>query len=252
MPIRSRGRASWAQAGPLFAAGTAILRQVRERSRAASRSLSSEIGSFGIGIVQGLRTDAFAAASFLTTVTGIKKKKSQDFSTTGQWVIVTETNGKQESAVFDAVMVRVGHHIDPYPSLPLHSIKTFFPFPQGIRRSQGQYFHSRQYKHPDMFQGKRVLVVGMGNSGLDIAAEASHVAAKVTVCTGRGAWVLSHVFDHGYPWDTVFSTCFMSLIRNKKRYFSGGFPSVWSQGGCVAGGWGELPLLLARARLAQA
>lgn len=30
-----------------------------------------------------------------------------------------------------------------------------------------------------MFKGKRVLVVGMGNSGVDIAVEASHVATKV-------------------------------------------------------------------------
>lgn len=51
--------------------------------------------------------------------------------------------------------------------------------PRGIERFRGQYFHSRQYKHPDVFQGKRVLVVGMGNSGVDIAVEASRVAAKV-------------------------------------------------------------------------
>lgn len=57
--------------------------------------------------------------------------------------------------------------------------KLCFFFPRGIERFRGQYFHSRQYKHPDVFQGKRVLVVGMGNSGVDIAVEASHVAAKV-------------------------------------------------------------------------
>lgn len=84
-----------------------------------------------------------------------------------------------------------------------------FVFPQGIERFQGQYFHSRQYKHPDVFQGKRVLVVGMGNSGVDIAVEASRVAAKVSppshprgagrvmlgaiaqfaLTTGRASWV---------------------------------------------------------------
>lgn len=59
------------------------------------------------------------------------------------------------------------------------SKKALLLFPQGIEKFQGQYFHSRWYKHPDVFQGKRVLVVGMGNSGVDIAVEASHVAAKV-------------------------------------------------------------------------
>ncbi|NXL33165.1 FMO1 monooxygenase, partial [Glaucidium brasilianum] len=140
---------------------------------------------------------------FGTTVISIRKHP--DFATTGQWDVVTEVEGKQTLNVFDAVMVCSGNFSDPY--LPLHC----FP---GIERYQGQYFHSRQYKHPDMFQGKRVLVVGMGNSGVDIAVEASRVAAKVTISTSRGAWVFGRVFDHGYPWDMVFNTRLMSLIRN--------------------------------------
>ncbi|XP_074764356.1 flavin-containing monooxygenase 1-like [Athene noctua] len=140
---------------------------------------------------------------FGTTVVSIRKHL--DFATTGQWDVVTEVEGKQTFHVFDAVMVCSGNFSEPY--LPLHC----FP---GIERFQGQYFHSRQYKHPDMFQGKRVLVVGMGNSGVDIAVEASRVAAKVTVSTRRGAWVFGRVFDHGYPWDMVFNTRLMSLIRN--------------------------------------
>ncbi|NXL64084.1 FMO1 monooxygenase, partial [Chordeiles acutipennis] len=138
-----------------------------------------------------------------TTVVSVRKRP--DFATTGQWDVVTETDGKQTSHIFDAVMVCSGNFSEP--SLPLHCFA-------GIERFQGQYFHSRQYKHPDVFQGKRVLVVGMGNSGVDIAVEASRVAAKVTICTSRGAWVLSRVFDHGYPWDMVFNTRLMSLIRN--------------------------------------
>ncbi|NXU87051.1 FMO1 monooxygenase, partial [Xiphorhynchus elegans] len=140
---------------------------------------------------------------FRTTVVSIRRHP--DFATTGQWSVVTEADGKQVSHVFDAIMVCSGNFSEP--SLPLHC----FP---GIERFQGQYFHSRQYKHPDLFQGKHVLVVGMGNSGVDIAVEASRVASKVTICTGRGAWLLSRVFERGYPWDMVFSTRLMSLIRN--------------------------------------
>ncbi|NWJ09953.1 FMO1 monooxygenase, partial [Crypturellus undulatus] len=138
-----------------------------------------------------------------TTVLSVRKRP--DFATTGQWDVVTEAGGKRTSHVFDAVMVCSGNFWEP--SLPLHA----FP---GIEKFQGKYFHSRQYKHPDVFQGKRVLVVGMGNSGVDIAVEASRVAAKVTLSTGQGAWVISRVFDHGYPWDMVFNTRFMSLLRN--------------------------------------
>ncbi|NWT71623.1 FMO1 monooxygenase, partial [Prunella himalayana] len=137
-----------------------------------------------------------------TTVVSIREHP--DFASTGQWNVVTEAGGKQTSHVFDAVMVCSGNFWEP--SLPLQC----FP---GIERFRGQYFHSRQYKHPDVFQGKRVLVVGMGNSGVDIAVEASRVAAKVTISTTRGAWLLSRVFEHGYPWDMILNTRLMSLIK---------------------------------------
>uniref|UniRef100_A0A8C5U9Q2 Flavin-containing monooxygenase n=1 Tax=Malurus cyaneus samueli TaxID=2593467 RepID=A0A8C5U9Q2_9PASS len=139
---------------------------------------------------------------FGTTVVSIRQQP--DFASTGQWNVVTEADGKQKTEVFDAVMVCSGNFSEP--SLPLHS----FP---GIERFRGQYFHSRQYKHPDVFQGKRVLVVGMGNSGVDIAVEASRVATKVTISTTRGAWLLGRVFEHGYPWDMVLNTRLMSLIK---------------------------------------
>ncbi|NXM87900.1 FMO1 monooxygenase, partial [Oenanthe oenanthe] len=137
-----------------------------------------------------------------TTVVSIRQ--SPDFAATGQWNVVTEAGGKQTSHVFDAVMVCSGSFSEP--SLPLQG----FP---GIEQFRGQYFHSRQYKHPDVFQGKRVLVVGMGNSGVDIAVEASRVAAKVTISTSRGSWLLSRVFERGYPWDMVSITRLKNLIK---------------------------------------
>eukprot|EP00069_Balaena_mysticetus_P021146 bmy_13410T0 len=109
--------------------------------------------------------------------------KRPDFSVTGQWEVVTLHEGKQESAIFDAVMVCTSFLTNPY--LPLDS----FP---GINTFKGQ--------------DKRVLVIGMGNSGTDIAVEASHMAKKVFLSTTGGAWVISQVFDPGYPWDMVFVT----------------------------------------------
>lgn len=45
--------------------------------------------------------------------------KRPDFSETGQWDVVTETEGKQARAVFDAVMVCTGQFLSP--RLPLES-----------------------------------------------------------------------------------------------------------------------------------
>lgn len=54
---------------------------------------------------------------FQTLVSTIKKCSS--FLTTGQWVVVTEKDGKQESVLFDAVMICSGHHV--YPNMPTDS-----------------------------------------------------------------------------------------------------------------------------------
>ncbi|KAF6292877.1 flavin containing dimethylaniline monooxygenase 1 [Rhinolophus ferrumequinum] len=140
---------------------------------------------------------------FTTKVCSVTKRP--DFTVTGQWEVVTLCEGKQEATIFDAVMVCTGFLTDPY--LPLDS----FP---GIHTFKGQYFHSRQYKYPDLFKDKRVLVIGVGNSGTDIAVEASHVAKKVFLSTTAGAWVRSRVCDSGLPWDMVFMTRFLNMIRN--------------------------------------
>lgn len=36
---------------------------------------------------------------------------------------------------------------------------------------------------------------------------------QVTISTTRGAWLLSRVFERGYPWDMILNTRFMTLIK---------------------------------------
>lgn len=49
----------------------------------------------------------------------------------------------------------------------------------GIESFEGRYFHSWHYRSAEDLQGKRVLVVGIGNSGADLAVDISRVAEKV-------------------------------------------------------------------------
>ncbi|XP_029474782.1 dimethylaniline monooxygenase [N-oxide-forming] 5-like [Rhinatrema bivittatum] len=139
---------------------------------------------------------------FKTTVCSAKKRA--DFSSTGQWDVITETEGKRESAIFDAILVCSGHHTSP--NLPLNS----FP---GIENFKGQYFHSRDYKDPFEYQGKRIIVIGLGNSGGDLAVELSLVAKQVYLSTRRGAWILNRVSDGGFPLDVVQSRRYKQLIK---------------------------------------
>jgi len=80
--------------------------------------------------------------------------------------IVRLRNGTEEQ--FDAVVVATGHQ-----GIPLE--------PGGLEDFTGQYLHSKAYRGPEPFAGKKVLVVGIGNSGLDIAADLAIDAKQVSI-----------------------------------------------------------------------
>lgn len=93
---------------------------------------------------------------------------------------------------FAAVVVANGHHWDP--ALPS-------PLPPG--RFDGLVLHSHGYVGPDEpypLRNKRVVVVGIGNSAVDIASELARAGAAVTLSVRRGAWVLPK-FVFGRPID---------------------------------------------------
>uniref|UniRef100_A0A3Q2NMV5 Flavin-containing monooxygenase n=1 Tax=Fundulus heteroclitus TaxID=8078 RepID=A0A3Q2NMV5_FUNHE len=137
--------------------------------------------------------------------TSVKRvMQTPDFSRTGQWEVVTENkDGLEERHVFDAVICCSGHYT--YPNLPLKD----FP---GIETFDGKYLHSWDYKGPEDMHGKRVVVIGIGNSGGDIAVESSRVAEQVYLSTRRGAWVIRQVSDNGLPVDMKYNTRFVHIL----------------------------------------
>ncbi|XP_077572499.1 flavin-containing monooxygenase 5-like [Stigmatopora nigra] len=133
----------------------------------------------------------------------LQVRQRSDFSRSGQWDVETENQeGKKSKLIFDAVMICIGHHC--HPNLPLQD----FP---GLDTFQGQYFHSRDYKTPEEWRNKNVVVVGIGNSGGDIAVELSRVTKQLYLSTRRGAWVLNRVGDNGIPLDLAHSRAMMLL-----------------------------------------
>ena len=64
----------------------------------------------------------------------------------------------------------------------------------------GTQLHSADYKTPEIFAGRRVLVVGAGNSGCDIAVEAAQHAERTFHSTRRGYHYLPK-FWRGAPID---------------------------------------------------
>ena len=74
--------------------------------------------------------------------------------------------------------------------------------PEFKGKFEGEIFHSKEYKNSDVFANKRVLIIGAGNSGCDIAIDAIHRAQKVSLSMRRGYhFVPKYVF--GKPADTL-------------------------------------------------
>jgi cation diffusion facilitator CzcD-associated flavoprotein CzcO len=110
-----------------------------------------------------------------------------------EWLVTARelASGDESTSRYRAVIVASGHHWDP--NLPLHD----GPF-------SGETMHAQSYRTPDRFLGKDVVVVGVGNTGADIASELSWHANSVTLSTRSGAHVLPR-YLFGRPLDS-FST----------------------------------------------
>ncbi|XP_068176166.1 flavin-containing monooxygenase 5-like isoform X2 [Antennarius striatus] len=146
--------------------------------------------------------DLLRYISFKTTVKRITQRP--DFSLSGQWdVVTTNRDGEEESHIFDAVMVCTGHFT--HPVFPLSD----FP---GHETFSGKCLHSWEYKDADAFRGKRVVVIGLGNSGGDIAVEISRSAEKTFLSTRQGAWVFGRMASNGLPLDMIAITRFNNLL----------------------------------------
>jgi hypothetical protein len=102
-------------------------------------------------------------------------------------------DGPETTTRYRAVLVANGHHWDPRWPEPA------FP---GEDAFQGERMHAHAYDTPDVLQGRRVLVLGIGNSATDIAVEASRTATRTFLAMRRSAYVIpKYVF--GRPMDEV-------------------------------------------------
>jgi cation diffusion facilitator CzcD-associated flavoprotein CzcO len=128
----------------------------------------------------------------------------------GEWEVTTRGPGGGESTRrHRAVLVANGHHWDPRWPEP--------PFP-GAGEFAGEQMHAHHYREPDVLVGRRVLVLGIGNSAVDIAVESSRIAEATFLAMRRGAYVLPK-FLKGKPVDEVSPPAASRLPLPVQRFF---------------------------------
>ena len=107
----------------------------------------------------------------------------------GGWTVTWRDASGTQSAAFAGVMIANGTLSKPN-------------MPEFEGTFAGTFIHSSEYKSATQFDGKRVLVIGAGNSGCDIAVDAIHHGKSCDLSMRRGYYfVPKYVF--GKPADTM-------------------------------------------------
>ncbi|MEM7272232.1 MAG: NAD(P)/FAD-dependent oxidoreductase [Actinomycetota bacterium] len=144
--------------------------------------------------------DAYGLERVIHTGTEVQSAAWVD----GRWQL---TVGAGERRTFDHLVCANGATWDPNrPDIP--------------GDFDGELLHSVDYRSADDFRGKRVLVIGAGNSGVDIACDAAAAAAKATISMRRGYHIIpKHIL--GQPAD-VFAESGPDLpVRVGQTVFGG-------------------------------
>lgn len=115
---------------------------------------------------------------------------------------VTFSNG--EERIYKGVLVCNGHHWSKR-------------FPKFEGQFNGEIIHTKDYKHPDQLRGKRVLVIGAGNSACDVAAEAARVAAKSVLSMRESVWFIPKTFA-GVPFADLIKWWMPEVFQRLMTY----------------------------------
>lgn len=139
----------------------------------------------------------------------------------GGWELSLQSGEERE---VDLLVVANGHHWDP----------RYADFPGEFT---GESIHSHHYIDPTDpldFKGKRILVVGLGNSAADIAVELSSrsLQNEVTLSTRSSAWIVPK-YAYGLPADKYFvTTPYLPLkwqrwMVQKMQFMTGSNPELY-------------------------
>ncbi len=118
------------------------------------------------------------------------------------WSVTTP----QGTRSYRSVLVANGHHSVPN-------------IPEFAGEFTGSSFHAHEYLEPEIFEGRDVLVLGVGNSGMDIACDATKLASHVYLATRHGVHVLPK-YAFGRPIDQFGSplSAYLPFPVERKLY----------------------------------
>ncbi len=127
----------------------------------------------------------------------------------GNWDVTTRVGQRERTSRYAAVVVANGHHWSP--KVPRY---------EGLPEYRGTVLHASGYKDPTQLRGRKVLVIGGGNTGCDIAVEAAQQASRCWHSTRRGYWYTPK-YLLGRPVDQVNDLTAMLRLPLRVRQWIG-------------------------------
>ncbi|MCV7078588.1 flavin-containing monooxygenase [Mycobacterium szulgai] len=121
---------------------------------------------------------------FNSTVEAIEKSGDD-------WKVSVTANGRQEHHLFQALAVCSGPFQTPATSIPY------------LKRFSGEVIHSSRYRNNRKFEGKRVLVIGLSESGADIVRQISEVSSECTLAIRSRSYLVPRLYDGQYSTDST-------------------------------------------------
>ena len=106
--------------------------------------------------------------------------------------------------VFDTVCVATGHL-----TKPLH-------VPEFRDGFGGEYVHAHAYRTPEPFQGKRVCIVGVGNSAVDIASDVCVITERCVMVARSGVMIAPKLI-FGFPVTDISMKLYRPWIPDRLR-----------------------------------
>ncbi|KAJ0962621.1 hypothetical protein J5N97_027743 [Dioscorea zingiberensis] len=106
-----------------------------------------------------------------------------------------EEDGKWRVAVQDLQTGGIGEYVASFVVVATGgNDQMVVPEFQGVQTFPGEVIHSSSYRNGSKYKGKDVLVVGCGNSGMEIALDLSDSGAKTSIVVRNKFHVVSREF----------------------------------------------------------
>lgn len=121
--------------------------------------------------LQTYAEDVRGLIHYKTQVTNVELRST---STGDEWEVALRSNDKRFHKVYDAVVVASGYYSVPRVPHISGLVQWKQTYPDTV-------IHSKYYRRPEPYAGKRILIVGSGTSGQEIATQISKEAAKTYI-----------------------------------------------------------------------